>query len=256
MTTRCAEIADRTYQLTTYLPDINFSLNQYLVDGDEPLLFHTGMRSLFPAVVQAITPVLRPQQMRWIAFGHVEADECGAMNQWLAVAPQATVTQGGIGCMVSIADMADRPPRPLTDGEVLDIGGHRLRWIDTPHVPHAWEAGQLYDETTRTLFCGDLFTQLGPYTPSTNADIVQPAIAAEDVFHASSLHPSTGDTVRRLAALEIDTLAPMHGPTFTGNCTSALHALASDYDRRAGPQSSKFPHRRRTRAMITRPSVS
>jgi flavorubredoxin len=230
---RISEIADGVHQCSTYLPDMNFSLNQYLVSGAEPLLFHTGMRWLFPALADSVARVLPVETMRWIAFGHVEADECGAMNAWLAAAPQSTVAQGMTGCMVSIGDLADREPRALADGEVLDIGGHRLRWLDTPHVPHAWEAGLLYDETTRTLFCGDLFTQMGRYAASTDRDVVGPAMAAEEAFPgSSSLHPATGATIRRLAALDIDVLAPMHAPAFTGECGAALEALAADYDER------------------------
>src|SRR4051794_13503782 len=159
METRVTEIADGIHQLTTYVPEADFSFNQYLVAADEPMLFHTGGRQLFPLVSAAAAAVVPLADLRWISFGHVESDECGSMNDWLAAAPQATVVQGMTGCMVSIADLADRAPRPLPSGEVLDIGGHRMRWIDTPHVPHAWEAGVLYDETTRTLFCGDLFTR-------------------------------------------------------------------------------------------------
>ena len=172
------------------------------------------------------------ESVRWIGFGHVEADECGSMNNWLASAPQATVVQGNVGCMVSISDLADRPPRPLDDGEVLDIGGHRMRWIDTPHLPHAWEAGLLYDETTRTLFCGDLFSQMGCPDPTTSADIVGPAVDAEDGFPSYSLHPGSAAIVRHLAELDVDALALMHGPVFTGDCRAALHDLAGDLDRR------------------------
>ncbi|MDQ1533214.1 MAG: hypothetical protein QOF28_975, partial [Actinomycetota bacterium] len=132
---RVSEVAAGVHQLSTYLPDMDFSLNQYVVDGDEPLLFHTGMRWMFPSVSAAVAQVVSVDALRWIAFGHVEADECGSMNEWLDAAPQSTVVQGMTGCMVSIGDLANRPPRPLADGELLDIGGHRLRWLDTPHVP-------------------------------------------------------------------------------------------------------------------------
>jgi flavorubredoxin len=203
------------------------------VTGEEPLLFHTGGRGLFPLVSDAVARVTPPSSLRWITFGHVESDECGAMNQWLAAAPQATVAQSVIGCMVSLTDLADRPPRPLVDGEVLDIGGHRIRWIDTPHVPHAWEAGVIYDETTRTLFCGDLFTHGGNNPASTADDIMGPAIAAENLFHYSSLAPSSGATIRRLADLDVGTLALMHGPAFTGDCRTALLDLADGYDKRS-----------------------
>ncbi len=232
METRVAEVADGIHQLMTYMPDMNFAFNQYLITGDEPMLWHTGMRGVFPLVSEAVSRVVPADQVRWISFGHVEADECGAMNQWLAVAPQSTVVQGMTGCMVSIADLADRAPRPLVDGEVLDIGGHRLRWIDTPHVPHAWEAGLIYDETTKTLFCGDLLTQMGNYAASSTDDLIGPAIIAEDTFRSSSLAPQSGATVRRLAELDIETLALMHGPGFTGDCRAALLDLADDYDKR------------------------
>ncbi len=232
METRLTEIAPDVYQLTTHLADVDFSLNQYLVSGTEPLLFHTGLRGIFPLVSYAVSRVVPVDQLRWIAFGHVEADECGSMNEWLRVAPHSTVVQGRIGCGVSIADLADRSPRPLADGEVLDIGGHRMRWIDTPHVPHAWEAGLLYDETTRTLFCGDLFGRAGAYPAATTDDIVAPAITTDEVFRASSLAPNSGATIRSLAELEVDTLALMHGPAFTGDCRAALLDLADDFDRR------------------------
>lgn len=232
METRLAEIADGIHQLTTHVAEMNFSFNQYFVNGDEPLLFHTGPRQMFPLVSDAVARVAPVDRLRWIAFGHVESDECGAMNNWLAAAPESTVAQSTTGCMVSLGDLADRAPRALADGEVLDIGGHRLRWIDTPHVPHAWEAGLIYDETTRTLFCGDLFTQTGAYAASSDADIVAPAIAAEDIFHSCSLAPASGAIVRRLAELDIATLALMHGPAFTGDCRAALLDLADDFDNR------------------------
>jgi flavorubredoxin len=232
MKTRIAEVADGIYQTTTYIAEGDFSYNQYVVAGAEPLLFHTGGRAFFPSVSDAVASVLPVDSLRWVTFGHVESDESGSMNQWLAAAPQATVAQSVIGCMVSLNDLADRPPRPLVDGEVLDIGGHRIRWIDTPHVPHAWEAGLIYDETTRTLFCGDLFTRTGAYAPAGTDDIVEPAIAAEDMFHAWSLAPDSSARLRRLAELDIATLALMHGPAFTGDCRAALLDLADDVDKR------------------------
>ncbi len=231
METRVAEVAEGVHQLSTHIAEIDFGMNQYLIAGGEPLLFHTGMRRMFPLVSEAVGRVLPPSEMRWISFGHVEADECGAMNEWLAIAPEAAVAQGMTGCMVSISDLADREPRPLADGEVLDIGGHRLRWIDTPHVPHGWEAGVMYDETTRTLFCGDLFTQWGAYPASTSDDIVGPALADDDTSWMS-LAPMTGATLRGLAELEIETLALMHGPAYIGDCRTALVELAAELDLR------------------------
>jgi Uncharacterized flavoproteins len=232
METRVTEIADGIHQLTTHVAEMNFSFNQYLVAGDEPLLFHTGPRQMFPLVSGAVAQVLPIVSLRWVSFGHVEADECGSMNEWLAAAPDAIVAQSGVGCMVSLTDLADRPPRPLADGEVLDIGGHRLRWIDTPHLPHGWESGIVYDETTRTLLCGDLFTQQGGYEATTDDDIVGPAAAAEDVFGSYSLAPSSGARLRGLGKLDVATLALMHGPAFTGDCRAALNALADDIERR------------------------
>ena len=229
--TRVAEIAGGIYQLTTYLADIDFSVNQYLVLGDEPLLFHTGMRQLFASVSDAIGSVTPISDLRWVAFGHLEADECGALNQFLAASPHATAVQGATGCMVSIGDLADRPPKPLADGETLDVGGHALQWLDTPHVPHSWEAGLLYDTATRTLLCGDLFSLWGRYPTSTDDDIAARAIADEDSSWMS-LAPSSPATLRRLAALEIDTLAPMHGPAYVGDCRRALLALADDFQHR------------------------
>jgi len=232
METRVTEIAEGVHQLTTHVTDMNFSFNQYLVTGDEPLLFHTGPRQMFPLVSEAVSRVMPADQLRWVSFGHVEADECGSMNRWLALAPHATVVQSATGCMVSLNDLADRPPRPLGHGEVLDAGAHRFRWIDTPHVPHAWEAGLIYDEVTRTLFCGDLFTRLGAYDATSTDDLIEPAIEAEDVFASSSLSPASGPTVRALADLDISTLALMHGPAYTGDGRAALADLAADYDRR------------------------
>ena len=197
------------------------------------MLFHTGMRGLFTLVSEGVSTVIPSESLRWVSFGHVEADESGSMNDWLAIAPQSTVAQSQIGCMVSLDDLADRPPRPLADRESLDIGGHVMQWFDTPHVPHAWEAGVLYDSVTKTLFCGDLFTRFGEFEASTVDDIVGPAVEAENMAPGSlSLHPTSGKTLRRLARLDLETLAPMHAPAFTGDCPQALLDLANDFDRR------------------------
>jgi flavorubredoxin len=235
METHIDEIADGIFRVSTFVPDIGptgFTFNQFLVKGEEPLLFHTGPRHMFDDVGKAISTVLAVEDLRWITFGHVESDECGAMNLFLAAAPEAQVAHGALGCMVSLDDLADRPPRPLADGEVLDLGGKRVRHLDTPHVPHGWEARVLYEETTGTLLCGDLFTHLGNGPALTNDDIVGPAAVAEDVFHATCLAPSTGATLRTLAALKPTTLAVMHGSSFTGDCADALLRLADDYEAR------------------------
>lgn len=236
MQTRVNEIADGVYRLSTFVPEIDapkgLSFNQFLVVGDEPLLFHTGLRRMFPLVREAVARVIDPARLRWITFGHYEADECGSMNEWLAVAPRAEVAHGVTGCNVSLGDMADRPPRPLADGEIIDLGGKRVRYLDTPHTPHGWDAGVLFEETTGTLFCGDLFTQHGDGPPLIEGDIVGPAIATEDIVGYSALNPDMGRTIRGLARLAPTTLALMHGPAFRGDGAAALRALADDYDRR------------------------
>lgn len=239
METRVAEIADGVYRLSTFVPQIDapkgLTFNQFLVLGDEPLLFHTGLRRMFPLVREAVARVIAPERLRWISFGHYEADECGAMNEWLALAPRAQVAHGEIGCNVSLNDMADRPPRALRHGEVLDLGaGKRVRYLDTPHAPHGWDAGVIYEESTGTLFCGDLFTQHGDGPPLVEDDVVGPAIASEDIIGYSALNPGMGATIRGLAELAPCTLALMHGPAFRGDGAAALDALAADYDRRAG----------------------
>jgi flavorubredoxin len=237
METKISEIADGIYRLSTFVPEIappaGFTFNQFLVLGDEPLLFHTGLRKMFPLVRTAVSRLIPVEKLRWISFGHYEADECGAMNEWLAVAPQAEVAHGQTSCLVSLNDMADRAPRILQDGEVIDLGkGKRVRYLDTPHIPHGWEAGVVFEETTGAMMCGDLFTQLGDGPALTDRDIVGPAIEAEDLFKYSSLNPGMGSTIRRLATLSPRTLALMHGPCFAGDGAAALRALANDYDRR------------------------
>ena len=236
MQTTVNEIADGIYRLSTHVPDIappaGLTFNQFVVLGDEPLLFHTGPRQMFPLVRAAISNLISPERLRF-TFGHYEADECGAMNEWLAAAPDAEVAHGQTGCLVSLNDMADRKPRVLQDGETIDLGkGKRVRYLDTPHIPHGWEAGVLYEETTGTLLCGDLFTQLGDGPVLTESDIVGPAIAAEDIFRYSSLNPGMGATIRGLAKLSPRTLALMHGPSFAGDGVAALCALADNYDHR------------------------
>lgn len=234
MATRIDEIADGIFRISTLAPEIappaGFGFNQFLVLADEPLLFHCGMRGLFPAVSAAVATVTPVERLRWISFGHVEADECGAMNAWLAAAPQAQVVHGMTACQVSLNDLADRPPRALADGETLDLGGKRVRWIDTPHVPHAWESGLMFEETTGTLFCGDLFTHAGDGPPLTHEDITPAAIATEEMFRSVSLGPATAPTVRGLNRFAPSRLATMHGACFEGDCGRALDALADYFE--------------------------
>ncbi|MBY8821261.1 MBL fold metallo-hydrolase [Sphingomonas colocasiae] len=236
METQADEIVPGIYRLSTYLPDIappaGFTFNQFLIVADEPLLYHCGPRSLFPLVSAAVASILPVERLRWISFGHIEADECGAMNLWLSAAPHAQVVYSPLGCDVSVNDLADRPPRPLADGEVLDLGGKRVRLIATPHVPHGWEAQALYEEVTGTLFCGDLFSHVGNGAPLVEEDIVPAAMAAEDLFAATSLGPQTAPTLRRLAELSPAVLALMHGSSFRGDGAGALQRLADRYQQR------------------------
>ena len=240
METKVFEIADGIFRLSTLVTEIappaGFSFNQFLVLGDEPLLFHTGPRRMFPLVREAVATLMDPTQLRWITFGHVEADECGSMNDWLALAPQAQVAHGQIGCDVQLRDLSDKPPRVLRNGEVIEVGGRkRLRWVDTPHTPHAWDAGVLFEEDSGTLLCGDLFTQLGNGQALVQGDILGPAIAAEEMFRYASLHPDMGMHIRGLAGLSPRKLALMHGPTWEGDGAGALLALADFYDGRRQP---------------------
>jgi flavorubredoxin len=233
METRIDEIGEGIYRLSTFAPAIappaGFTFNSFLLRDEEPLLFHCGLRKMFPLVSAAVARIIPIESLRWIAFGHFEADEAGSMNEWLAAAPRAEVAHGLIGSMVSVADMADRPPRMLANGEVIALGGKRVRYIDTPHVPHGWDAGVIFEETTGTLFCGDLFTHIGDGPALTASDIVGPSLEAEDVFHYTSLGPATSPTIRELARLAPRTLALMHGSSFCGDAPAALHALADQY---------------------------
>jgi flavorubredoxin len=232
-TTTTDEIADGIYRFSTLIPDVSpegFTFNQFLVRGEQPLLFHTGPRMMYPLVSEAVAKVVPLEDLRWISFGHVESDECGAMNMWLAAAPESQVTFGALGCDVSLNDMCDRPPRALQEGEVLDLGGKRVRQISTPHVPHGWEAQVLFEETTGTLLCGDLFTQVGAPPALVTDDVVDPAMVAEDMFHATALTTHTSATIRGLGDLAPSTLAIMHGSSYQGDGKAALHALADAYD--------------------------
>lgn len=224
------------YRWSTVVPEAvpgGFTFNQYLIDGGEPMLFHTGPRRMFPLVSDAVGKVVALDRLRWISFGHVESDECGAVNQWLAAAPHAQVVFNSLGCAVSLEDLCDRPPVRIDDGDDSDVGGHRMTWVTTPHVPHGWEAQLVYDQTTRTLFCGDLFTRTGDGPALVHdADLVQPALDAEDLFGATGLTADTAPTLRKLAALEPRTLALTHGPAFAGDCRQALLDLADAYEAR------------------------
>lgn len=231
MDTRIDEIAPDIFRLSTFVEDISpvgFTFNQFLVRGEEPFLFHTGPRQMYPLVSDAVGRLIDLESLRWISFAHVESDELGAMNLFLAAAPGATVAHGPLACMVSLNDLADRPPMPVTD--VLDIGGHRMRFIPTPHVPHNWESGLWFDETTYTLLAGDLFTALGDGPAIVDTDLVERALEAEALFQSTSLGVATAPTMRSLAELEPAVVACMHGPSHQGDGGAQLRRLADEYE--------------------------
>lgn len=235
MQTKVEEIAPDIFRLSTLIPDAapgGFTFNQFLVRDEQPFLFHTGLRQLHPLVSGAVASLVDLADLRWISFAHVEADECGAMNQFLAEAPHAEVVHGGLACLVSLNDLADRPPHVI-DREALDLGSHRLRFIPTPHVPHGWESGLWFDETSRTLFAGDLFTAFGDGPAVTGDDLVAPAMEAEEVLRPTALTPGLGPTLGQLADLDPATLAVMHGSSFTGDGAAQLRSLADAYARMA-----------------------
>jgi flavorubredoxin len=236
MQTNIHEIAEGVYRLSTTVQEAapgGFTFNQYLVTGDEPLLFHTGARQLFPLVSEAVGKVIDIDALRWVSFGHVESDESGSTNRWLAAAPTSEVLFNPLGCMVSLNDQCDRAPVVADPETAQDLGGHTIRTIPTPHVPHGWEAQLLFDESTRTLFCGDLFAQVGEGPAIVHdADLIQPALDAEDLFGATALTANTAPTIRRLADLEPRTLGLMHGPAYAGDCRGALLDLADAYEAR------------------------
>ena len=226
--TRIDEIEAGIYRIHTPFAGLpgGFSFNQYLVVDDEPLLFHTGGRGLFPLVSEAIAAVMPIERLRWIAFSHVESDECGALNQLLAAAPHAAPLCSRIAAMVSMQDLADRAPRALGDGEAMTIGAGTVRWLDAPHLPHGWENGFLFHQTSRTLFCGDLFTQPGAeHAPVTDGDILGPSEAFRAQLDYFSHTPSARGLIDKLASTEPQTLACMHGAAWRGDGAALLRAL-------------------------------
>ncbi|BCQ10901.1 hypothetical protein JMUB5695_04360 [Mycobacterium heckeshornense] len=231
------EIADGIFRLSTWVPGITehgFTFNQFLLTGEQPFLFHCGMRQLFPLVSEAIGKVIPLERLRWISFAHVEADECGAVNLLLDAAPNAEVIHGPLACMVSLNDLCDRPPVVASENAPHDIGGHRLRFIPTPHVPHNWESALWFDETTSTLLAGDLLTHTGQCPALTESDCVAPALAAEAVFHATALSTNLGPMLEQLAQLQPTTLALMHGASIAGDGAAQLRGLARGYAAMAG----------------------
>jgi flavorubredoxin len=234
MNTRIDPIAKHVHRISTHVPEGppgGITFNQFLILGDEPLLFHTGTPRLFPAIRSAVATLVDPKTLRWIASGHVSRpDEYGSVNEWLALAPRAQVAHGKVGCFVCLSDVTVRPPRPLNDGETMDLGGTRVKWLDTPHVPGPWEAGVLFEQESATLFCGDLFSRSGRVEVTSTVDIVADAIGHDERMHGTAITPATGPTLRRLASLKPKTLALMHGPAFQGDGAAPLRALADYYD--------------------------
>lgn len=230
--TRVDEIADGVYRISTPVPPnpalpTGFTFNQFLIVDDEPLLFHTGMRRIFPLVREAVANVMPVEKLRWVSFSHHEADESGALEEWLSAAPHATPLCGRIGAMISIEDIASRAPRVLADGETMKIGKRTVRWFDTPHLPHGWDAGYLAEVTTRTLFCGDVFTQPGAeHDPVTERDVLGPSEAMRAAMDYYSNPRGAAASIERLASTEPALLACMHGASYRGDGAAMLRALA------------------------------
>ncbi len=226
------EIAPELYRISTFVPDFNLQFNQFLFDDDEPLLYHTGMKGLFPVVREEVAKIIDPAKLRWIGFSHFEADECGSLNDWLDIAPEAEPVCSFVGAMVSVNDISKRTARGMSDGETFSTGNRKFRFLQTPHVPHCWEAGLMFEETTKTLLCSDLFTHSGDVEALTSSDIVgrfkEDLIIGEQSPFAGP-YPYTAKTegqLNKIAALEPETLAVMHGSAFAGIGKQAIDDLA------------------------------
>ncbi|MCL4206223.1 MAG: MBL fold metallo-hydrolase [Pirellulaceae bacterium] len=226
------EIAPDVYRISIYVPEIDLQFNQFLVRDDQPLLYHTGTRAMFPLVLESVTKILDPSTIRWIGFSHFEADECGALNNWLEAAPSAEAVCTFVGALVSVNDFATRPAHILKSDDVLATGKYRFRLIATPHLPHGWDAGMLFEETQRTMFCSDLFHQVGDVEPSTESDLIGRFRETLTQYQAGPLAnympytPNTQRFLAELAALKPKTLAAMHGSSFVGDGSKALLDLA------------------------------
>ncbi|MFZ0467870.1 MAG: FprA family A-type flavoprotein [Thiogranum sp.] len=233
--TNIHEVADGIYRINTpiALPVGSFSFNQYLIVDEKPLLFHTGPRRLFPLVREAIAGVTPVERLAYIGFSHFEADECGSLNEFLAAAPDAVPVCSRVAAMVSINDIADRAPQTLGDGETLGLGRHALRWFDTPHLPHGWDCGFMFDDTTRTLLCGDLFTQPGDGKDAlVETDILGVSEAFRGAMDYYAHAPNTTEMLERLAGESPTTLACMHGSAWRGDGGALLRALAASVEER------------------------
>ncbi len=240
MKSNVTEIARDTYRISTFHPEFGMQFNQFLINDYEPFLMHTGFKGMFTNTLEAVSSIIDPADLRWIGFSHFESDECGALNEWLGIAPNAQAVCSMVGAMVNLGDFAIRPPRGLEDNENLETGSHKLRFIATPHVPHGWDAGLFFDETDKTLLCSDLFFQPNDPAPLTEGDLIGPVKdsirgnlegpLAKDMPYTSY----TNSTLRRLAALEPSTLAIMHGSSYRGECAKAILDLADVIDELLG----------------------
>jgi flavorubredoxin len=225
------EIAPDLFRISIFAPQGDLQFNHFLIRDEEPLLFHTGLRGMFPAVREAVSKLIRVEDLRHISFSHFESDECGALNEWLAVAPKADVICSQVGAIVTVNDFIGREARALTTGDVFSTGKYRFRYVPTPHLPHGWDAGMLFEETQHTLLCSDLFHQTGDVEPLTESDVVGRSHQAMRAYQAGILAdyvpytPLTAKNLHKLAALNPRTLAVMHGSSFTGNCARALGDL-------------------------------
>ena len=228
--THLSEIAPDVYRISIYVPDYDLQFNHFLVKDDEPLLFHTGLRRMFPEVRDGVAKILDPAKIRWISFSHLEPDECGSLNNWLQIASNAEVMTGLVGEMM-MNDFSDRPPRVLQPGETLTTGKFRYRYCPTPQLPHGWDAGVLFEEQFGTLFCSDLFFHNGDVPPITGNEIVGPAKNSLKKLQKGPLADiipytqNTGRILENLAELRPATLATMHGSSFTGDCAQTLRDL-------------------------------
>jgi flavorubredoxin len=244
MKSKVTEIAPDVYRISTFHPEYGIQFNQFLIKDDEPFLMHTGFKKMFSSTLEGVSSIITPSKLRWIGFSHFESDECGALNEWLEIAPHAQAVCSFVGAMVSVNDFADRPARALSDNEALEIGRHRLRFLATPHVPHGWDAGLFFEENDRTLLCSDLFFHPGDPEPMIESGVVDRARESIIAGMAGTLAkdmpytPYTDSTLYRLAALEPQTLALMHGSSFRGDCREAIISLAEIIEEMIGkPQS-------------------
>lgn len=225
---KITEIAPDVYRISIYVPEMNLQFNHFLIKDEEPLLYHAGMKQMFPILLEAVSTIINPSDLRWIGFSHFEVDECGGLNEWLKVAPNALPVCSEVGALVNMSDFADKPARAMTEGAILETGKHRYRFIRTPHLPHGWDAGVFFEETNKTLLCSDLFHQNGDLTDLTDGDILINHKRSLEEFEQGPLmgytpySMQTAPLLQKLSDLEPATLATMHGSSFNGDCRKAI----------------------------------